>query len=240
MFEKVIKILSRTLAAIVVFLLVDGFYLSQKGFVIENGRIFLATEAQAADKKQEEPKSIDTTAFQMDLPFVLGNEDAPITIYEFSSLGCTHCADFHLDTLPKIKKEFIESGKVKVVFAEFPIDSKSMKAAMLARCMPKDKYFDFLSTLFKKQLSWGLSFKTEKILASYAEAEGMPVEDANACMNNNAIASEIMYVRQQAMEKLGIIATPSFLVRSAKGEELITGAPSYEALSNLINNFLAD
>lgn len=240
MFEKVIKIISRTFAAIVVFLLVDGFYLSQKGFVIENGKIFLANEAQAADKQQTEVKSVDTTAFQMELPFVLGDKNAPITIYEFSSLGCTHCADFHLDTLPKIKKDFIETGKVKVVFADFPIDSKSMKAAMLARCMPKDKYFDFLSVLFKKQLNWGLSFKTEKILASYAEVEGMPVEDANACMNNNAIASEIMYVRQQAMEKLGVMATPTFLVRSAKGEELIAGAPSYEALSNLINGFLAD
>lgn len=237
--EKIIANVSRALAFIVVFALADGFYLSQKGFVLENGKMVLSVkEANAKEVPQNDLlMTIKPTGFIVEETNVLGDVNAPITIYEFSSLGCSHCSDFHLDTLPKLKKDYIDSGKVKLVFVDFPIDNKSMQASMLARCMPKDKYFDFLSLLFKKQTSWGLSFKTDKILVSYAEIEGMPAEEAQACLKNDEIAKEIMYGRQQAMEKLNIQGTPSFLVRKGEKEQLLPGAPTYEKLQEIINQF---
>lgn len=210
-FENIIKRVSQVLAAAFMFLMADGFYLSQKGFNWVDGSLVLVKPAEAS---------------------------VPATIYEFSSLGCSHCADFHLNMLPELKKDYIDSGKVKLVFADFPIDAKSMKGAMLARCMPADKYFDFLSLLFKKQLTWGLSFKTEKLLTSYAELEGLSAEKAKACMEDDDAAKEIMSVRQDAMEKLQIQGTPSFLIRSDLGEEVLPGVPDYEKLKEVLNKYL--
>lgn len=237
MFEKSIKLVSHVLTVLVMFFLTDSFYLTQKGFVLNDGKIELLRSAQAAESSLQ---NIDTRSFKIDAQYVLGKPNAPITIYEFSSLGCTHCADFHLGILPKLKQDYIESGKVKLVFADFPIDKKSMQAAMLAHCMAQDKYFDFLGLLFKKQLTWGLSFKTEKLLAGYAGGFGLDSETAQKCMKDDKMAAEIMYVRQQAMERLNIKATPSFLVRSSGGDELITGVPSYSEFREVLNKKLLD
>ncbi len=235
MFEKNVKMISRFLAIVVVFLLADGFYLMQKGFVAGPNGIELVKVARAEDVAV---RKITPGTFNIEATHVLGNLNAPITIYEFSSLGCTHCSDFHLGVLPRLEREFIDTGKVKLVFADFPIDKKSMQAAMLAHCFSGEQYFDFLGTLFKKQATWGLSFKSEKLFIGYAQEEGMSPEMAKKCMNDNSVASEILYVRQQAMEKLDIKATPSFLIRSANGDELITGVPSYSKLSEILNKNL--
>lgn len=237
MFEKSIKLVSHVLTVLVMFFLADSFYLTQKGFVLNDGKIELLRSAQAAESSLQ---NIDTRSFKIDAQYVLGKPNAPVTIYEFSSLGCTHCADFHLGILPKLKQDYIESGKVKLVFADFPIDKKSMQAAMLAHCMAQDKYFDFLGLLFKKQLTWGLSFKTEKLLAGYAGGFGLDSETAQKCMKDDKMAAEIMYVRQQAMERLNIKATPSFLVRSSGGDELITGVPNYSEFREVLNKKLLD
>jgi protein-disulfide isomerase len=239
MFEKSIGWLSKILAFVLVFAMADVFYLTQKGFVW-NGSGFVLVKQAEAKAEPEQPKNIDTSSFALDSMYVLGEKDAPITIYEFSSLGCTHCADFHLDMLPKLKKDFIDNGKVKVIFSDFPLDRKSLHAATLARCFPEDKYFDFLSFLFKKQMTWGLSFKAEKLFVDYAGLNGMPKEKAVACMKDEKVAAEIMYVRQQAMEKLDIKATPSFLIRSESGDEMIMGVPNYDELAKKLNKRLAD
>ena len=231
-FENIIKRVSQVLAAAFMFLMADGFYLSQKGFNWVDGSLVLVKPAEASVPAAA--GGVVPSRFEMNAAHVLGSADAPVTIYEFSSLGCSHCADFHLNMLPELKKDYIDSGKVKLVFADFPIDAKSMKGAMLARCMPADRYFDFLSLLFKKQLTWGLSFKTEKLLTSYAELEGLSAEKAKACMEDDDAAKEIMSVRQDAMEKLQIQGTPSFLIRSDLGEEVLPGVPDYEKLKEVM------
>ena len=239
MFERTVKLISRILATVIMFVLADSFYLSQKGFVWDNGEIILVKDAQAA-AVDSPAKPLDTANFRMEPLHFLGKADAPITIYEFSSLGCTHCADFHLGILPKLRDDYINEGKVKLIFADFPIDKRSMQAALLARCMPEDKYFDFLATVFKKQLSWGLSFKAEKLLSGYAELEGLSAEDINRCLNDKVAASDIVDIRRLAMEKLGIQATPSFLIRSRQGDEVISGIPDYKELKEKLDSILAD
>ena len=233
-FEDIVRTISSWVAGVAVFLIASGIYLSSKGFVMgPDGVPVLMKTAQAGEKEVK----INNNAV-LPTGHAMGLASAPVAIYEFSSYGCFHCADFHLNMLPELKKDYIDSGKVKLVFADFPIDAKSMKGAMLARCMPADKYFDFLSLLFKKQLTWGLSFKTEKLLTSYAELEGLSAEKAKACMEDDDAAKEIMSVRQDAMEKLQIQGTPSFLIRSDLGEEVLPGVPDYEKLKEVLNKYL--
>jgi len=234
-FEKIVETVSRVLTIVVIFLLTNFFYLGQKGFTFQDGKIFLVKEAHAA--LPQAAGNLVPSNFSMDEQFVLGNADAPVTIYEFSSLGCSHCSDFHLNVLPEIKKNFIDTGKVRLVFADFPIDRKSMQAAMVARCMPKEKYFDFLNLLYKKQVNWGLSFKTEKLLAGYAAPEGLSPDEVERCLKNDKVAEEIVALRQNAMEKLNIQGTPSFLIKIGDKEELIPGFMSYDDFAAILEKY---
>ena len=116
MFEKVIKRISATLAGCIVFIIASGMYLSAKGFQIdENGNIILMNQAVAKD---EVPVKEIPLNFGFPQDHVKGDEKAKVTLYEYSSFGCTHCADFHLETLPKIIKEYVDTGLIKVSFAD--------------------------------------------------------------------------------------------------------------------------
>lgn len=88
---------------------------------------------------------------------ILGSADAPVTVVEYASMTCGHCANFHMNTYPHLKKEYIDTGKVRFIFREFPLDPVALAAFMLARCMPEDKYFDTVDTLFEKQRTWAFT-----------------------------------------------------------------------------------
>lgn len=235
-FEDIIKKFSAIVASLFIFLIAAGMYLSIKGFVMDNnGNMVLVNSAQArpvADKKI-------SSAIVLPKGHILGKDSAPITIYEYSSFTCFHCADFHLDILPQLKKEFIDTGKVKVIFADFPIDKKAMQAAMVAACIPQNNYFKFVDLLFRKQREWGMSSKTEKLLAQYASLNGITEEQAIKCMSNEAEAKEIMNTRQNAIDQLGIMGTPSLLIVKGSNRELLPGAPSYSHLKEILNSNIA-
>src|SRR5262249_57342023 len=88
---------------------------------------------------------------------ILGKPDAPITIVEYASLTCPHCAAFERDTLPKLKTQYIDTGKVKLIYRDFPLDSRATLAAMIARCAPRDRYFGFVDAFFRSQDQWARS-----------------------------------------------------------------------------------
>ncbi|MBO5442245.1 MAG: DsbA family protein [Alphaproteobacteria bacterium] len=248
-FENTIKKLSAFVASFFLFFLCAGMYLQIKGFIMTpDGKIVLVNPAQAQQTAENEtsvpvPGEISTKVdpqVNIILPkgHILGQENAPITIYEYSSFGCFHCADFHLDTLPQLEKDFINTGKVKLVFASFPLDKKSMQAAMLSECIPQENYHAFLNTVFKNQREWGLSLRSDKILSEYASLNGITKEKALECMKDDKIAKEIVEGRQEAIDKLKIQGTPAFLIISDEGKEVIHGAPSYQALKALLEKRL--
>jgi len=157
-FEQLIKTISASIAAIIVYILAAGFYLGAKGFVMgPDGVPVLVKNARANTQKVNSNIVLPEGR-------ILGDVSAPIAIYEFSSFGCYHCAEFHLKTLPKIKTEYIDNGVVKLVFVPFPLEAKSMQATMIAECINNDKYFDFVNLMFKKQREWGLSRKSEEVI----------------------------------------------------------------------------
>lgn len=245
-FEGTIKKISAILAAIVIYTLALSFYLGSKGFTMdENGNIYLVGAAEAKNQTAEvENKNksgllLNTKVDTSGLPF-LGKANAPVTIYEYSSFGCSHCASFHLSTLPKIKKDFIDTGKVKLYFVDFPIDNTSMKGALLSHCIPDDKYFDFLDIIFKNQNQWAFSMRSDKLFANYASLFNVTEQKANACMKDNNTLNTILNKRKQAMDVFKIQGTPSFVLENKHRQEIIFGAASYAEFKKMIEQFLSE
>lgn len=235
-FENILKQISKLAAACIIYFLCAGFYLSAKGFIMqEDGSIVLVKAAHAqTDVSTLATPVDDNTALSLPAGPILGDENAPVTVYEFSSLNCSHCANFHLSILPQLKPEFIDTGKVKFVFVSFPLDRKSMKAAMLSECVPESSYADFLKILFKKQREWVLARNTEQVLIRYAMLNGMTEAQAKECLTNDALAKDILEVRQQGMDRLNIKGTPAFLVVNNGKKEILYGAPDYETFKEYL------
>jgi protein-disulfide isomerase len=216
MFENIVGKVSAFVAAVVIFMLVSGMYLSSKGFVFDEAKgTFVLVKPAVAEESKIEPKEIPLD-FGFPQDHAMGNADAKVTLYEYSSFGCTHCADFHLESLPEIVKKYVDNGFLKISFVPFPLDKNSMDAALLAECVDKNKYFAFADVLFKKQRDWGLSFNPQKVLLQYAALSGLNKEKAELCLRNDITAAMILQNRKDALDKLGLQGTPTFFIVSDK------------------------
>lgn len=236
--EKFIKRISSIIAGVMVFLLAGSFYLSLKGFDYDENKNLVLRNAYATENVKKEKKEIPLNfAFPQD--HVLGDKNAKVSIYEYSSFGCSHCADMHLEVLPEIIKRYVDKGDVKLVFVPLPLEKNSMDAALLAECVSKDKYFDFVSVLFKKQRDWAISLNPQKVLKQYAALSGVGADKAEACLKDDKTAARILGDRKAGLEDLGIQGTPSFIVSSKKGNEMFAGEQSLESLSTAIDRHLS-
>ncbi len=239
--EKFIHRLSSVITTVLIYAICAYGYLSFKGFIFHDGNFILVQTAEAQTSESGERNDIaikldDNLALNLMPVETIGQDDAPLVMYEFSSLGCTHCAHFHLNLLPKLKKDFVDNGKLKVAFINFPLDRKSMQGAMLSECVPIQNRQNFLKMVFENQREWGLSFNTEKILKSYALANGLKKADAEACLKNDSLAQQIINDRQEAIDKLKMQGTPAFLISYNGQYEIIYGVPDYEALKTYLSN----
>src|SRR6202043_2659455 len=115
---------------------------------------------------------------------ILGNPEAPITIVEYASLTCPHCAHFANDILPEIKKEWIDTGKAKLVLRDFPLDEPALRAARIARCAPPERYYAFADTFFSAQEKWVRSGDYREALARLAKLGGMGQAEFDTCIKN--------------------------------------------------------
>ena len=158
---------------------------------------------------------------------VLGDPDAPITIIEYSSLTCPHCADFHTNTLPKLKVDYIDTGKAKLVYRDFPLgrDGRSIIAAMLARCAPPDRYFGFLDVLFRSQRNWALAPDPFAALSQIGQLGGISAADFEACMNDEELFNGVRKSKADAEAEFGVESTPTFIIN---GKRRIDGSQPYE------------
>src|ERR1700746_1262485 len=123
---------------------------------------------------------------------ILGNPDAPITILEYASLTGPHCAHFANDVLPEIKKEWIDTGKAKLVLRDFPLDEPALRAAMIARCAPPDRYYAFAETFFAAQEKWVRTTDYHEALARLAKLGGMGKEEFDPCLKNTDLENKIV------------------------------------------------
>ncbi|MFO0995630.1 MAG: DsbA family protein [Alphaproteobacteria bacterium] len=165
---------------------------------------------------------------------VIGKPEAPVTIIEYASLTCPHCAAFHRDTLPKLKSQYIETGKIKLIFRDFPLDSRATVAAMVARCAPRDRYFSFVDALFRGQDQWARSDDPMKALAQIARLGGMTEADFEACTKNEALFQAVRKERADAESQFGVNATPSFIINGKKADNVFSFESFEKALKPLV------
>ncbi|SDF42227.1 Thioredoxin [Limimonas halophila] len=153
---------------------------------------------------------------------VMGDPDAPITIVEFASLTCPHCAHFHRDTLPKLKENWIEPGKAKLIYRHYPLDRPALRAAMAANCFEGDRFFAVLEMMFDSQAKWARAQEPTKALGRIAGMAGMDKGTFESCVNDDAEAESIVQQQLQARKEIGIQSTPTFLI---DGEKLAGNQP---------------
>ena len=161
---------------------------------------------------------------------VLGDPGARVTIIEFASLSCPHCAEFHKTRFDWLKENYIDTGKVRFVFRDFPLNRPALLGSMVAHCAEPSKYFAYLSLLFKNQEKWAFSQPVEEQLVKLARVSGMGQEKLLNCLQDEALAERIIQSRLESQNTYNIESTPSFLV----GDQLIVGVPSEERLRELI------
>ena len=188
----------------------------------------LITEAAA--------QSASDIAKPVSLPdMALGSDSAPVTITEFASMTCPHCAVFTEEVFPKIKKEYIDTGKVRYIFREFPLDPKALAASMLARCIAKDdaqKYFAVNDLLFRQQREWFTD--TVETLTRIGKQAGFSKQQVDDCLKDQALLDKIVADRKYAAEVLKVDSTPTFFING----ERIKGETSFEEFSKKINSLL--
>ena len=164
----------------------------------------------------------------------IGTEEANIEIIEFASLTCGHCAKFHNEVFPKIKKEFIDTGKVSFIYQDFPLDKFALKASVIARCSGEKKFFSFLKVLYSKQKDWTRTEDPFRSLLKIAKLGGLKNEEIKVCVGNKSIEDGILKQRLNASKKFDINATPTLYINGEKYD----GDLTFEALKLKINTLL--
>jgi protein-disulfide isomerase len=162
---------------------------------------------------------------------VLGDPNAPITIIEYASMTCPHCAHFAGDVLPDLKKKWIDTGKANLVLRDFPLDQEAVHASMIARCAPADRFYAFVDTFFADQDKWVTASDYQAALTRLAELGGMPKTEIEKCLADNALENEILNSRLVAAKQLDVDATPTFFVNGSK----YTGEPTVEGFNKLLS-----
>ena len=164
----------------------------------------------------------------------IGDANAPIKIYEYSSLTCGHCAAFHKEVLPDLKKQYVETGLVQFYFRPFPLDPYAMTGAMLVQCAIPQARLAFLETLFKRQLQWVRSDDPLNSLRAYAKQAGMSGENFVMCLQSEANLTAVRSMYTAAKDELGVQSTPTFFVNGEK----VAGNIGLEAFKKLLDKKL--
>ena len=147
---------------------------------------------------------------------VLGSADAPVTVVEYASMTCPHCASFHNETFDAFKEKYIDSGQVRFIFREFPLDAGAYGIAMLARCAPENRYFDVVDVYFAQQEQWARAPDVYNAILDIAKQFGFTKESFDACLSNQALFDQLQEVRNRASEKFGVTSTPTFFINGEK------------------------
>ena len=172
----------------------------------------------------------------------IGEANAPVTIVEYMSTTCPHCAAFHNNTFDAIKTKYVDSGKVRFVLREFPFDPRAAAAFMLARCNPQDttklteagQYFPMISMLMKQQEVWAAAQDGREALLQMSKLAGFTQESFQACLTNQKLLDDVNAVREHGAKEFGVAATPTFLINGKR----YSGDMSVDTMSALIDSML--
>jgi protein-disulfide isomerase len=164
---------------------------------------------------------------------VLGDPKAPITMIEYASLTCPHCAHFNTQILPDVKKKWIDTGKVKLIYRDFPLDQVAAKAAQIAECAPKDRYFGVIDLIFAGQQSWATASDPIAALAKPLRIAGLGEAEIKECLANEAMSNAVV-ADLQTGQTLGVNSTPTLIING----QLYPGARSVEELDGVFGKLV--
>ena len=196
-----------------------------------------APNVQPAAEEKKKPEVLPTREAlltQQESDFFVGKNDAKITVFEYSSLNCPHCANFHQEVFKKIKAEYIDKGLVKYVYRDFPLNRVALAGSILAHCSGKDRYFDFITSLFESQKVWAFNNSYMDSLLNIAKLGGISEDKLKECQNDKKLEDFIVKRAQDATNVLKIESTPNFFVN---GEQL-TGEVPYIKFKELLDKKL--
>jgi protein-disulfide isomerase len=163
----------------------------------------------------------------------LGNASAPLTMIEYSSLTCPHCADFHASTLPQITAAYIDPGKVKLIYRDFPLDNAAISAAMVARCSG-DRFFTVLDRLYQTQSTWAAASNTTAGLKTAVAPIGVTAAEVDACLAITDLRNGILNMRTGGQSQYAVSGTPTFII----GGQTLVGAWPFANFDSLLKSLL--
>jgi protein-disulfide isomerase len=204
-------------AGLTAYLVSGGESESVAGLPAGAGEAIAAAQDQAGSGDVQTVQSGDVTQVGDD-EHVLGDPGAPITIIEYSSLTCPHCASFHQDTLPQLKEEWIETGKAKLVYRHYPLDRLALAGALVANCFEGDRFFAVMDMMFAQQRQWARSDNPGQALQKIASQAGMDNDTFNQCISDQQEAKQILDRQQVGRDQAEVQSTPTFLIDGEKLE----------------------
>jgi protein-disulfide isomerase len=166
-----------------------------------------------------------------------GKADAPVTIVEYASLTCGHCAAFHNTVFPKIKEKYVDSGQVRFIMREFPLDNLAAAAAMLTRCAGGEKTYPLIEVLFKQQEQWAfVRGNPVPELFKVAKQAGFTQESFDKCLTDQKLLEQVTSIRSKASDKFGVNSTPTFFINGKRLQEAPTVESFEKALAPLLKS----
>jgi protein-disulfide isomerase len=166
----------------------------------------------------------------------VGSDAAPVTMIEYSSLTCPHCAAFHQETLPGLKARFIDAGKVRLVLRDFPLDQVALKGAVLAHCAGPARYPTFVDVFFQQQASWVQAPDPVAALKQLARLGGLGEAEADACLADKAMEDAVLQMRLKGQQQFNIQSTPTFIL----GGKTVAGNKTVDEFAAIIDPLLAE
>ena len=187
-------------------------------------KLVLANETSALDITEDD--------------FIIGDENAPITIIEYASMSCSHCANFHTNTLPDLKKEYIDTGKVRMVFRDYPFNYPALLGSMMMRCIPGDVRYDYMNALYQLQNTWVDRDPkvSKKELYKIMQSGGMTKDEFDSCYSNLDNENLILEGVMAAQKEFNIKSTPSFVING----NIVEGNKNIKEFRQIIDKILSE
>ncbi len=191
---------------------------------------------QLAQAQAPAPEETFDNVAVAETDLVVGEAGAPVTIVEYASLTCPACAEFRANVLPRLMKPYVETGKVRLVYRDFPLDGLALAAATLARCFDGKRSLDFIDLLFREQARWARGREGLAVLIRLARLSGVSAARAASCIQDEAKQRIVLEQRQTASRRFGISATPTLLVNGRK----YSGGLAFDQLGAVIEALLSE
>lgn len=201
--------------------------------ILRGGATLAAAAALAAGPMAALADALETRGYALG-DMIVGDENAPVTIVEYSSLTCPHCAAFHTNTWPEIKTKYVDTGKARLIFREVYFDQYGLWASMIARCGGEATFFGYIDTFLKRQQDWARAEDIVSEMQRIGRLGGLPAERIQACLTDEDFMNRLVGDFQQNAGADAVRSTPTFIING----QTATGAMSVAEFSALIDRHL--